>query len=236
MALDEGEAARAIDLLERVLRRTAGHSLRRAAILELLVLARADRRELSEGDSTLAALRKIVALADTRALRAAADRAEGALQAARGDHAAACRHLEDAVDAFELLGAPFEAAVARIELAASLAASGDADSSTREATTAHECLLELGSPHEAERARRLADPRRAAEGTPRPEPVTPREKDVLCLLAEGLTNREIAERLVVSEHTVHRHVTNILRKLDMPSRTAAAIYAVRTGIADGGDG
>ena len=47
---------------------------------------------------------------------------------------------------------------------------------------------------------------------------------MLRLLAEGLTNRQIAERLVISEHTVHRHVTNILRKLDLPSRTAAAAY------------
>ena len=48
--------------------------------------------------------------------------------------------------------------------------------------------------------------------------MTPRERDVLRLVAEGLTNQQIAERLVVSEHTVHRHVTNILRKLDLPSR------------------
>jgi DNA-binding NarL/FixJ family response regulator len=53
---------------------------------------------------------------------------------------------------------------------------------------------------------------------------------VLCLVAEGLTNRQISERLVVSEHTVHRHVTNILRKLDLPSRTAAAAVAVQAGL------
>jgi DNA-binding NarL/FixJ family response regulator len=65
--------------------------------------------------------------------------------------------------------------------------------------------------------------------------VTPREREVLALLAEGLTNRQIAERLVVSEHTVHRHVTNLLRKLDLSSRTAAATYAVRSGLlGDGG--
>ncbi len=57
--------------------------------------------------------------------------------------------------------------------------------------------------------------------------MTRREQDVLALLAEGLTNRQIADRLVLSEHTVHRHVTNILRKLDLPSRAAAAAYAVR---------
>ncbi len=60
--------------------------------------------------------------------------------------------------------------------------------------------------------------------------MTPREREVLRLLAEGLTNRQIASRLVVSEHTVHRHVTNILRKLDVPSRTAAAALAAQAGL------
>jgi LuxR family transcriptional regulator, maltose regulon positive regulatory protein len=53
---------------------------------------------------------------------------------------------------------------------------------------------------------------------------------VLRLLAEGLTNRQIAERLVVSEHTVHRHVTNILRKLALPTRAAAAAHAAQAGL------
>jgi RNA polymerase sigma factor (sigma-70 family) len=62
------------------------------------------------------------------------------------------------------------------------------------------------------------------------ERVTPREREVLRLLAEGLTNRQIAARLVVSEHTVHRHVTNILRKLGLHSRAAAAAQAVQAGL------
>lgn len=53
---------------------------------------------------------------------------------------------------------------------------------------------------------------------------------MLRLVTEGLTNRQIAERLVVSEHTVHRHVTNMLRKLGLPSRTAAAALAARIGL------
>ena len=55
---------------------------------------------------------------------------------------------------------------------------------------------------------------------------------MLALIAAGLTNRQIASRLVVSEHTVHRHVTNILRKLDLPSRAAATAYAVRDGLVE----
>jgi DNA-binding NarL/FixJ family response regulator len=62
--------------------------------------------------------------------------------------------------------------------------------------------------------------------------ITRREREVLRLVARGLTNRRIAEHLVVSEHTIHRHVTNLLRKLDLPSRTAAATFAARSGLLD----
>jgi DNA-binding NarL/FixJ family response regulator len=74
----------------------------------------------------------------------------------------------------------------------------------------------------------------AAKGSTSESSVTARERQVLGLLADGLTNRQIAEQLVVSEHTVHRHVTNILRKLELPSRTAAAAHAVRHGLAEPG--
>jgi DNA-binding NarL/FixJ family response regulator len=57
-----------------------------------------------------------------------------------------------------------------------------------------------------------------------------RELQVLGLVAEGLTNHDIAQRLVLSEHTVNRHVANILRKLGLNSRTAAATLAGRHGL------
>lgn len=63
-----------------------------------------------------------------------------------------------------------------------------------------------------------------------PEPLTERETDVLRLLAQGQSNKEIAHNLSVSEKTVKSHVSNILRKLDVPSRTQAALYAVRLGL------
>lgn len=63
------------------------------------------------------------------------------------------------------------------------------------------------------------------------EPLTQREVEILKLVAEGLTNQEIADRLVVSERTVRAHVSNILAKLHLANRTQAALYALREGIA-----
>ena len=60
--------------------------------------------------------------------------------------------------------------------------------------------------------------------------LTPRERDVLKLVAQGLSNPDIARQLVLSEHTVHRHLANILRKLGLSSRSAAAAWGVRTGL------
>jgi DNA-binding NarL/FixJ family response regulator len=72
---------------------------------------------------------------------------------------------------------------------------------------------------------------RAGRDDPSPSDLTARELEVLGLIAHGLPNREIATRLVISEHTVHRHVSNILRKLGVASRTAAGAYAHRHGLA-----
>jgi NarL family two-component system response regulator LiaR len=66
---------------------------------------------------------------------------------------------------------------------------------------------------------------------PTPDPLTPREMEVLRLVAQGLGNQEIAEELVISEATVRTHVSRILDKLHLASRTQAALYALREGIA-----
>ena len=72
---------------------------------------------------------------------------------------------------------------------------------------------------------------RPPERPPTPEPLTKRELEVLRLIAKGKSNREIAEELVISEATVRTHVSNILGKLQLASRTQAALYALREGIA-----
>jgi LuxR family maltose regulon positive regulatory protein len=232
LALDRGETLRAVELAHRVLRQLPNeHKLDRAPTLELLVRARVARGELEEAASALASLRETDRLVGTAPLRACTDLAEGILAAAGGDHERARPLLEDALDCFQRSGAPFEASQVRIELATSLAALGRTDEAEREAVTARDRLVELGANAEADRARLLLHgPIRGDGDGARLAKVTPREHEVLKQLAKGLTNRQIAERLVVSEHTVHRHVTNILRKLDLPSRTAAAAYAARSGL------
>jgi DNA-binding NarL/FixJ family response regulator len=214
MALDRGAAQDAAELVERLLRKVPEHRrLSRAPALELLVRARAAAGDLPAAEAALSELRGVEREVGTAALGACADVADAMVAAARGDHDRARVLLEDAIDCFTRDGAPFEAAQARLALASSLAALGRADAAEREAAVAHERLRELGAP----------------AAPPLPE-LTPREREVLALLAEGLTNRAIAERLVLSEHTVHRHVTSILRKLGLPSRTAAATLAVRSGL------
>ena len=95
---------------------------------------------------------------------------------------------------------------------------------------AHQALQGLQAGRETPRAGALVSEQDAAAPGEAAMVLTPRELDVLKLVAQGLSNPDIARRLVVSEHTVHRHLANILRKLGLSSRTAAVAWGVRAGL------
>ena len=205
---------------------------------------------LDRGGDDLLALRAELALATgdlsaasaaTERLRALAEatnredlRAEAALLDGRiaGGGAGAARSLEEAVARFGALGFPFEEAQARLALARVQAAGGSplAVGSARSALAAFE---RLGARGEADRAaavlRELGVAGRSAVRGERDE-LTAREREVLQLIAAGLSNAAIAERLVIAPKTAEHHVGRVLAKLGARSRAEAAALAIRDGI------
>ena len=125
---------------------------------------------------------------------------------------------------------------ARIELARALARSIGATRRAEEAQRAIDLLSELKAELEIARAQTLLASLRSTTSRlrggrdRRQAGLTAREIEVLRLVADGLSNQTIAERLFVSEHTVHRHVANILNKLSVSSRAAAVAQAARRGL------
>lgn len=93
----------------------------------------------------------------------------------------------------------------------------------------HQVYRGESSLHPAIAHKVLAELAHPAESKPQVETLTEREKEVLSYIAQGMNNNQIAEKLVVSRATVHSHVNRILTKLQLDSRTQAALYAVRSG-------
>lgn len=144
------------------------------------------------------------------------------------------RHLEAALREFVRLEMPFEAARTRLLLARALR-DPDPGAAEAEARAALAAFENLGAVPEAGDATAVLGEidgtiRARTGGMRGPAGLTRRELEVLRLVAQGLGDREIAAALVLSRHTVHRHVHSILTKLDLPSRAAAAAHAVRQGL------
>jgi LuxR family transcriptional regulator, maltose regulon positive regulatory protein len=229
--LDTGDAAAARDLLERHLRQIPERSrISRTGPLELLVRAALELGDRPAADRYLAELQAAGSVVATAPLRAAVRLSEGLVAAAAGDREQACDHFEDAVDLFGHARAPFEEGQARLELARAMQALGRTDAAAREAQAAYDCLERVGATAAAARARELAAPTVAPATAVGDAVLTDRQLQVLRLVADGLTDREIADRLTLSEHTVHRHVANIYVRLGCSSRATAVAHAARLGL------
>jgi ATP/maltotriose-dependent transcriptional regulator MalT len=233
LAFDRGDARAAAESAERYLRRVPRHNRTdRVVALDLLVRALAATGDADGARTALAELQGIAAVVGTAPLRAAASLAAGYVALGAGDGDVARRHLEDAVDLFLASGAPYELARARIALARALGLLGRVGAAIDETQRALDLLIELHAELEISRAKALMQELSATSGKPSPGPagLTAREIEVLRLVADGLNNQVIAERLFLSEHTVHRHVANIFNKLSVSSRAAAVAEAARRGL------
>jgi ATP/maltotriose-dependent transcriptional regulator MalT len=225
LALEGGDALGAAEIAERILRRIGvAAPIERVPPLELLARARGALADFDQAGDALVELADIVERLGTPYLRGRACLVAGEVAELSGDHEHARRTLEDALDLFAESAAPYEAALSRLALSGALVSLGRADAAATEAECAREELAKLGASRDAVRSEQLGG---APGGLGE---LTPREREVLTLIAQGLGDAEIAERLVVSPHTVHRHVANVRTKLRLPSRAAAVAYATREGL------
>jgi ATP/maltotriose-dependent transcriptional regulator MalT len=188
--------------------------MRLPACVEVLVAA----GDVDGASAAAAELRDVADDLGAPLLRARAEHAEGAVRLARGDAQGALEALRTAKAWWTELGNRFEAARSRVLVAEACSQLGDDDTASVELEDARRVFEELGARLEVDR---LARGRRAADR----HPLTAREVEVLRLVSTGTTNKAIAGELFVSERTVDRHVSNILAKLGVSSRSAATAWA-----------
>jgi DNA-binding NarL/FixJ family response regulator len=177
-------------------------------------------REAAETLETISA-----AAPDVPALAASADAARGALCLAEGKVDDAVERWRSARSAWQRLKLPYETALARRGYGAALLAADLTDDASVELRAAASAFERLGATPDAAAVRALL-----AGPTELPAGLTAREAEVLRLLASGRTNRDIAVELVISEHTVGRHLQNIYAKLGVGSRAAATAFAFEHGL------
>jgi DNA-binding CsgD family transcriptional regulator/exonuclease VII small subunit len=234
LCLDRSDWSGACDIAERILRNVPAESrTERLPGLQLLVRALTRIGDHDRSVATLAELEALATLIPTSLVRATASFCSGAVERGQGDLEAAKRRFEDSVDLYTRAGVPYEAARARIELATVLAATRRPAAAAEQAARAHEVLMRLGAVHEAERATPLLGlPDHDASGPQDRTTLTTRERQVLALVAQGMSDAAIAASLTLSRHTVHRHVANIFTKLGCSSRAAAVAIAAAQGLLD----
>lgn len=219
-----GQAPSALMSLQTAL---AGHQeadYRRAPLLRAVVEVAVEVDDLDAAAQAAAELAGLAQRWKTDGLRAAAAHTRGATELAAGEAARANGPLREAVRRWHELDAPYDGARARILLADACAILGDQDVGRLELEAAAATLERLGALVDLRRLERRRPDAQAPGG------LTAREAEVLALVVEGGTNREVADRLVISEKTVARHLANTYLKLDVSTRTAAAAWARRNGL------
>jgi DNA-binding CsgD family transcriptional regulator len=190
------------------------------------VLAASVEVMVRTGDLDIArvAAQELTAMADDLTapfLRAVAAQAEGTVRLAENQAREALDPLRRAWMEWQELEVQFEAARVRVLMGLACRQLADDEAARMEFDAARHVFLRLGAAPEVARVDRLI----TSSPTPSGPRLTARELQIIKLLAAGRTNRHIARQLAISERTVDRHVSNILTKLDLPSRSAATAYA-----------
>lgn len=222
-----GQPEAALASLRASLAGHTGGEYGRAPLLRALVDVAIGVGQLETAREAAQSLSVIAARWPSDGLSAGAAQARGRVELAAGDPGRAVASLREAVTRWRELEAPYECARSRMALAEALSALGDHAATRLELDTAATTLTGLDATADLERLGRL---RAGAAGARVPEGLTAREAEILALVAEGRTNRQVADSLVISEKTVARHLANVYLKLGVSTRTGAVASARRGGL------
>jgi DNA-binding NarL/FixJ family response regulator len=215
LRLQEGYPAGAATSMRSALAAVGTDPLRRAPLCAAAVEIAVAAVRLDDAAAAASELAATAWTYATSGLEAMAATARGAVLLAEGSAEEALAVLRDACRRWHELGAVYDAAGTCARLAEAYRALGDEESAAAEVARAEAAYERLGA-------------HRPARGSP--DGLTRRECEVLTLLADGRSNREIGQALYISERTVARHMTNIFHKINVTSRTQAARYAIDHGL------
>ena len=223
-----GKLALAVATVQRRLGVIGGENrLEGAVLLELLGEAEIGQGQIEGAAERGRRLAELGSTLGCGVMFARGERLRGHALAAGADEAAR-RHLDAALCEFVRLEMPFETARTRLLLAQAL---GELDPEVAEAEARAALVIfeNLGANENADAAATLLREieTKARKQISKTSGLSRREAEVLRLVAQGMSNQDIADRLTLSKHTVHRHVSSILTKLNLRSRAAAAAYAAQ---------
>jgi ATP/maltotriose-dependent transcriptional regulator MalT len=220
LRLAQGDGAAAAAAIRRALGETVERP-KRVRLLPAYVEIMLAVGELDDARTACHELEGISSGYQSDMLRGTVAYANGAVELAAGEPQAALVALRNAWYVWQELDAPYEAARTRVLIGLACRVLGDDETAALELEAARGVFVELEAAPDVARVDSLA--RRA--GRAEPHGLTPRELQVLRLVAAGGTNKAIAAELVLSERTIDRHVSNIFAKLGVSSRAAATAYA-----------
>jgi ATP/maltotriose-dependent transcriptional regulator MalT len=217
-----GRTADAVAAVRRLLAEPRD-PVHRAQLLPSAVEVLLDAGEVDEAESLAGELSATAEAFGCAALRAMAEYAHASVLLAGGEGALAMPRLRQALSLWGTVGARYEVARCRALVGQACRLLGDEESARIELAAARDLCRELGALPAEDELTRLLEQANAGG-------LTAREVEVLCMVAQGRSNPEIAASLVLSEKTVARHLSNIFAKLDVTSRTAAAAWAFQHGL------
>ncbi len=224
MRLSQGDSEAAAAAIRRVITETTS-DLRRAAIMPACVEIALSTGDLGRAKAACRELEDISERHPSEIIGAMTSQCRGAVDLAEGRPSEALTALRSALAIWTELRAVYEVARLRARIGKACRMLGDEDAATMEEEAAHRAFEDLGARPDPPRLGTTGD-----GGAPSAQDLTTRQLEVLRLVAAGMTNREIADELFVSEHTIARHVQNIFARLNVSSRTAAAAFAFENGL------